>query len=206
MSKPILPESEVRRVLAANGVDQSKVSVLAVRGYFLDDGAKGKNDRRIYDDAMFVASPRGIVSYRANTDPNGFRVGKGTGSDKGMASLKEGIHLFGTGLHKGQLAFRQCEPFTVIRDGNPPYEDKGMHTINLHSGGINSTSSLGCQTIPAGTWPEFRQLLYSWLEECKNPFRKNDRDENVRCFPYVLISEENRRAGRLVVSKRYLSA
>jgi hypothetical protein len=30
-----------------------------------------------------------------------------------MACLKPGIHLFGTGRHRGKLAFRQCEVFTV---------------------------------------------------------------------------------------------
>lgn len=201
---PLLHEVAVRAILDANHVDQSRVALVAIRGYYLDSmGTKGRNDRRIYDDAIFVTSPRGLVSYQANTDPNGYRAGHGTGTAKGMAMLKEGIHLFGTGLHKGQLAFRQCEPFTVLRDGNPPYPHTGWHAINLHSGGRSSTSSLGCQTLPAATWPEFRRLVYAWLEEFKNPKRKNDRGELVRSFPYVLLAETDRRAGHLQVSTRY---
>ena len=156
MKTPHLPDSKVRAILTANGVDQSRVCVVAIRGYYLDSmGRKGTNDRRIYDDAMFVCSPRGMVSYQANTDPNGWREGWGTGRKKGMACLKVGIHRYGTGRHRNSIAFRQCERFTVIRDGKPDYEHLGWHAINLHSGGNSSTSSLGCQTVPRSTWLEF---------------------------------------------------
>lgn len=203
---PRLNEESVRAILTANNVSQDHLAVVAVRGYYLDSmGREGENDRRIWDDAMFVVTPRGCMSYQANTDPNGYRKGYGFGSKKGMACLKEGIHLYGTGLHKGRKAFRQCEPFTVIRDGNPPYSHKGYHAINLHSGGYNSTSSLGCQTLPKSTWPEFRDLVYRGLSEFDNPRKKNDWKQNVRCFPYVLIHEKDRANGDLVVSRRYLS-
>lgn len=202
---PQLKEGHIRAVLAANGVDESKVAVVAVRGYYLDSmGEVGKNDRRLWDDAMFIVWPDGYAAFQANTDPNGYRKGRGTGSGKGMAMLKTGIHLFGKGLHKGYQAFRQCEKFTVIRDGDPPYEDVGYFGINLHRGGVNSTSSLGCQTLPASIWPTFKELLYRLLDTYENPKRDNDRGQNVRCFPYVLIDETARRAGDLVVSSRYL--
>tara|TARA_R110000764_G_scaffold227597_2_gene317787 strand:- start:5234 stop:5857 length:624 start_codon:yes stop_codon:yes gene_type:complete len=205
MKTPRIKESEVIAILTANGIALNKVSVLAIRGYYLNSmGKPGRNDRRIYDDAMIIYSPKGSMAYQANTDPNGYRKGSGKGSSKGMAMLKSGIHLFGTGLHKGRVAFRQCETFTVTRDGNPPYDHSGHHAIDLHSGGHNSTSSLGCQTVPASTWKEFRTLLYSLLDEYKNPKRKNDRGQNVRSFPYVLLNETERRVGNIVVSNRYL--
>lgn len=205
MKTPRLSEEKVRQILTANGVDQGKVAVVAIRGYYRDSmGAPGRNDRRIYDDAMFIVTPRGVMAYQANTDPNGYRKGSGFGRGKGMACLKPGIHLYGTGRHRGKLAFRQCEVFTVIRDGDPPYQHRGWHAINLHSGGVTSTSSLGCQTVPSTTWGEFRRLLYAQLEEFKNPLRNNDWKQRVRCFPYVLIDETDRRAGDLIVSSRYL--
>lgn len=205
MKTPQLDEGKVRQILEANAVSQGKVAVVAIRGYYLDSmGKPGVNDRRIYDDAMFITWPDGIARFQANTDPNGYRKGQGTGSGKGMAMLKPGIHRYGKGKHKGRLAFRQCEVFTVIRDGNLPYEDKGWHAINLHSGGNTSTSSLGCQTLPASTWPTFRQLLYRLLDQCGNPIRKNDRKQSCRSFDYVLIDETERRAGNLIVSRRYL--
>lgn len=206
MPTPRLKEEEVRNILKANNVDQTKVAVVAIRGYYLDSmGKKGENDRMIYDDAHFIVWPDGISAYQGNTDPNGYRKGKGTGSEKGMACLKEGIHIFGTGLHKGKLAFRQCEPFTVIRDGNPPYEDKGWHAIDWHTGGSTSTSSLGCQTNPYPIFhEEVRPLMYRLLDRYENEKMKNDRGELVRSFPYVLISEVERRKGNLIVSRRYL--
>ena len=122
-----------------------------------------------------------------------------------MACLRNGIHRYGTGRHRNSIAFRQCERFTVMRDGNPPYLDCGWHAINLHSGGNSSTSSLGCQTVPRSTWLEFRRLIYGWLEEFRNPIRKNDRGQRVRSFDYVLLDETERRKGNLVVSNRYLT-
>lgn len=205
MKTPQIKEDEVRDILRQNGVNEDSVSILAIRGYYLDSmGKVGRNDRRVYDDAMIIVSPDGISSYQANTDPNGWRRGSGTGTNKGMASLASGIHLFGIGKHKGKPAFRQCEPFTVIRDGNPPYRHIGMHAINLHSGGYTSTSSLGCQTIPKSEWNRFRKEMYALLKKFNNPKRKNDWGELVHCFPYVLLEEVDRRRENVVVSSRYL--
>jgi lysozyme len=203
---PRLQESKIRKILETNGVDQSKVCAVAIRGYFLDTmGKPGVNDRRIYDDAQFICWPDGFAAFQANTDPNGYRKGHGTGSKKGMAMLKTGIHIFGTGKHKGRLAFRQCEKFTVIRDGNPPYEHFGYHAINWHSGGNYSTSSLGCQTNPKNIFINtLRPLVYSLLETYKNPYKNNDWGQKVRSLNYVLIDETERRKGNLLVSTRYL--
>tara|TARA_R110000796_G_scaffold71635_8_gene162596 strand:- start:6282 stop:6908 length:627 start_codon:yes stop_codon:yes gene_type:complete len=205
-TQPKLPESVVRSILTKNGVDQTRLAVLAIRGYRLDSlGKPGVNDRRIYDDAHFIVWPDGFAAFNGNTDPNGYRKGFGGGSRKGMAVLKPGIHLYGTGKHKGRLAFRGCEKFTVVRDGDPPYEDLGFHAINWHSGGVRSTSSLGCQTNRPADFNTLRPLIYSLLEKYKNPFRNNDWGQRVRSFPYVLLEETQRRAGFPVVSRRYLN-
>lgn len=205
---PNIKLDDLLAIVKANGInrDDYPVVVVAIRGYYLDSmGVKGKNDRMIYDDAHAIIWPDGYSTYQGNTDPNGYRKGKGTGSDKGMAMVKEGVHIYGTGLHKGTLAFRQCEPFTVIRDGDPPYEHTGWHATNWHAGGNFSTSSLGCQTNPIEVFrDEIRPTLYRLLEKYKNKTAKNDRSETVRSFPYILISEEERRKGNLIVSKRFL--
>lgn len=202
---PGLPETDLRDIVFANRVDPTRLCVVAIRGYYLDSmGEPGKNDRRIYDDAMFVVTPDGHHAFQANTDPNGYRKGSGTGSGKGMAMLATGIWRYGKGLHKGAQAFRQCEKFTVIRDGDPPYSHTGFHAINLHSGKAASTSSLGCQTLPSGIWMVFKDLVYRLLDSYKNPLRNNDRGERVRSFDYVLIEEVERREGNLIVSDRYL--
>lgn len=180
--------------------DPSKhLIVVAVRGFDLDEGVSGQNDRRIWDDRMFVITPNEIRSFEANTDPNGFRKGYGTGSNKGMACLKKGVWFFGKGNHKGTPAFRQCCPFTVTRDGSPNYDHTGWHAINLHSGGQTSTSSLGCQTLKPNDFIAFRSFVYSMLDKCDNPFMKNDWQQKVRAFPYILIEETDRRKGILTV-------
>ena len=202
---PRLSEATVREILTANGCDLRRAVVLAVRGYYLDSmGQRGVNDRRIYDDAHFVVWPDGMASFQGNTDPNGFRKGHGTGKNKGMAMLAPGIHRYGPGKHKGRLAFRQCERFTVIRDGDPPYRDLGHHGINWHDGGVRSTSSLGCQTNAPTVYRILRPLIYELLDVYKNPFTKNDRGEKVRGFDYVLLEETDRRKGNVIASQRYL--
>jgi lysozyme len=186
--------------LISNGFDPEKhVIAVAIRGFNLDTGEKGKNDRRIYDDKHFIVTPKGVKSFNGNTDPNGFRKGYGTGSNKGMACLKKGVWFFGKGTHKGTPAFRQCCPFTVIRDGNPSYEDTGYHAINWHSGGQSSTSSLGCQTNKPNDYIVLRDYIYQKMEEFNNPKMKNDWGQEVRAIPYILIEEVDRRKGILTV-------
>jgi lysozyme len=85
----------------------------------------------------------------------------GKGRSKGIASLDAGlwyVHKFD--LHDGRyLALCQrLGQVTVTRDGKPPYPDTGMFGINIHKGGYNTTSSLGCQTIHPDQWPAFIEL------------------------------------------------
>lgn len=141
------------------------VQVLFVRGYYLNSmGAKGKNDRAMYDDAAFVVSPEGVQPFNANSDPSAFR--------KRIANLKApqvvnyipGKH----GLSRrdgGYPAFRQNSNVTVIRDGVGEDTDRPgkRFWINLHRGGVNGTSSLGCLTIPPHQWDEFRDLVNGLL-------------------------------------------
>lgn len=198
---PRLSDTEVRAILNANKVPPDEVAVVAIRGYWLRMmGDPTQNDRGIWDDAHVVMWRDGYAAFQGNTDPSSYRKGQGTGEHKGMAVLKPGKWIFGTGLHKGTLAFRQCIPFTVIRDGDPPYEDTGFHAINWHSGGIASTSSAGCQTNPASIFQsEVRPLVYRLLERYGNPKRKNDRGQLVHSFYYILIEETQRRKGKLTV-------
>jgi lysozyme len=184
----------------ATGFDPQKhVIAVAIRGFDLDEGVKGQNDRQIWDDRVFIVTPNDIKVFECNTDPNGFRKGYGTGSNKGMACLKKGVWFFGKGTHKGTPAFRQCVPFTVTRDGNPPYDDTGYHAINWHSGGQTSTSSLGCQTLKPNDFSSLRSYVYDQMEKCDNPKMKNDWKQEVRAIPYILIEEVDRRKGILTV-------
>lgn len=163
-SKPHLSQNELDAKVAALGLDRAKhpFFVAGIRGYYRNLlGAPGVNDRGIYDDALFLSSPLGFAAYNGNTDPSRVRKGRGTGAGKGMALLKPGLwfaHRFG--LHRGQyLALVQTGGLvTVLRDGDPPYPDTGLFGINIHRGGWNTTSSLGCQTIHPAQWPAFIAL------------------------------------------------
>jgi peptidoglycan hydrolase-like protein with peptidoglycan-binding domain len=177
--------------------------VVAIRGFKLNIGTPDKNDRGVYDDCHFIYTPKGIISFAGNTDPSSYRSGYGTGSKKGMAVLNTGVWSFGKGTHNGRLAFRQTVPFTVTRDGNPPYEDSGYFGINWHNGNLTTTSSAGCQTNTPSSYDTLRTFIYNELDVLQNPKMNTDwgKDETtvVRAFPYILIDESKRRLGDLVV-------
>lgn len=222
---PRLPAREVLAIGQANAIprDHYPVYCVAIRGYRRDSvGKPGQNDRGAFDDAIFIVcpDPRGtgdrVIPYNANTDPTAYKYKR--------ATLCTGIHLMGPGPHnvsKGRSrmypAFRQAEVFTVTRDGMGDRRFTGFFGINLHKawgkfGSWGATSSWGCQTLPADTWPDFHATLTGLLRQHGN--REDYIDlglwnpgsgawGHVPIFPYVLIDETDRRAGRLVVSGRY---
>jgi lysozyme len=157
-----------------------EVFVVAVRGHRRDTmGARGKNDRNLYDDAMFVFAGGSYTSFDANTDPT-------AAYKEGVASLMTGVHWYRKGKHGisrpsgGYLAFRPAtvdEALPVTRDGEGPKRSKrdGI-AIDIHRGGVNGTSSEGCQTLPPEQWGEFRDLLYRSLDRF-----------GLKKFPYILV-------------------
>jgi hypothetical protein len=177
---PSMTREVVDKLLVDSGVDlvESPLVVVGARGYFIDVGIKGSNNRGVYDDAFFISSPGLFASYNGNTDPNGRRAGFGFGLEKGMASLTEGQWLYRRGSHKGQDAFIQASQVTVMRDGEDgDYLDTGWFGINFHPGGINTTGSQGCQTIPPSQWPSFYAVI------CEELNRYNQRH-----FTYLLTT------------------
>lgn len=150
-----------------------QVALLGMRGYYKNTmGEVGKNDRGIYDDAIFVVSPDAYVSFNANTDPTIHR--------KGIASLVPGVHIYKKGRHgisrgQGYPALRPAtknEALPVFRDG------EGVsigYNINIHRGG-KSTSSLGCQTIPSSQYDSFISLVYDQMDRFSQ-----------KTIPYLLI-------------------
>lgn len=184
-TRPKMALTEVSIILHKNKLDPRKEGcvLVGIRGYYKNTmGKPGVNDRGIYDDAMFVVSPDCFVAFNANTDPSRIRKGRGKGSEKGMASLKTGLYrAHNVGYHKKIYpALRQGSgEVTVIRDGiDGDYEDTGRFGINIHPGGINGTSSEGCQTIPrqGGQWDAFIALVVSQLKKY-----------NQKVVPYLLV-------------------
>ena len=187
---PSKPQEKRRDTIARIPLDvlqKYHVILVGVRGYYRDSmGDVGKNDRSIYDDAMFVVVnhtlPVGaagdiiesgeFLSFNANTDPSI--------SDKAkpdVAVLCPGVHLYCKGHHKKiAKAFRPAtkdEALPVTRSGK---KSVGI-AINIHPGGLNGTSSLGCQTIPPAQWESFRSTVYMLMDRY-----------NQTVIPYVLTT------------------
>jgi hypothetical protein len=189
-SKPKRTQAELRAQIDAFGLDRNKhpLVIVGIRGYYKNTlGQPGVNDRGIYDDAIFIDSDEAFAAFNGNTDPSRYQAGYGTDDDtKGMAKLKPGltiVHRFDIHNGKYEAICQRGGKVTVIRDGNPPYEDSGNFGINIHRGGYNGTSSLGCQTIHPEQWPSFIALA---TDTAKRAFGEKWRTTNI---PYILIEE-----------------
>lgn len=170
MNKPKLTQVEALGVLNKYSLT-APVQLLGIRGYYKKTmGNPIENDRGIYDDAIFIVAPDMFIPYNANTDPSTFR--------KGIANLKKGVWFYRPGKHKinspnGYPALVQADKVTVLRDGVG--EDTGWFGINIHKGGYNTTSSLGCQTIYPTQWESFINTVYDQLRRNKQ-----------KIVPYIL--------------------
>ncbi len=176
------PRADMKKILDVihDHKAEEEVVIVGIRGYYKDTmGKPGVNDRGIYDDALFIVGPDHFSAYNGNTDPSGYRKGWGTSGSKGMANLKAGLwRAHKLGLHRGQYEalIQTGGKVTVIRDGAPNYEDTGWFGINIHRGGVGTTSSLGCQTIVPEQWPAFIANVKRLMNEC---------DQKI--CPYILV-------------------
>lgn len=179
-----------------------RCGILAVRPYWPKSmGPTRGNDVNIYDDAMFFfCKEKGIfLPQQANTDPS--RYGWNSGAGKPMAVLNTGTWFFRRGPHRGKTpAFRQFTPeeaeshnaknrnYHVPNDGRfavtrtysigdkRNYVEAGYYAINIHPGGVNGTSSEGCQTIPREAAQRFLRTAWDVSMSC-----------GVHAIPYVLV-------------------
>ena len=153
---------------------EDRVVLIGIRGYYSETFQPSGNQRGIYDDAIILLSPSVHATFNANTDPTVFK--------KGIAVLKTGIHRYRKGNHGiskpggGYPALRPANPkeeVPVTRDGEG--DSMGI-AINIHKGGYNTTSSLGCQTIYPPQWDGFINLVYSEMSRY-----------NQKTIPYLLV-------------------
>lgn len=174
--RPAQSREVTERILSDHGVDLAKPALLGSRGYFRDSmGVIGRNDRGIYDDAIFLVTPTAFVSFNANCDPSVAR--------DGIASLEAGhVYLYRIGIHglskpanQQYEALVQAGEVWVQRDGGK--REKGYFGINIHRGGLNTTSSLGCQTIHPSQWAAFITLVDSELSR-----------HGAKTIPYLLLA------------------
>lgn len=153
---------------------EDRVVLIGIRGYYSETFQPSGNQRGIYDDAIILLSPSVHATFNANTDPTVYK--------KGIAVLKTGIHRYRKGNHGiskpggGYPALRPANPkeeVPVTRDGEG--DSMGV-AINIHKGGYNTTSSLGCQTIYPPQWDGFINLVYSEMSRY-----------NQKTIPYLLV-------------------
>jgi lysozyme len=153
---------------------EDRVVLVGIRGYYSETFKPSGNQRNIYDDSIILLSPSCHATFNANTDPSIFK--------KGVASLIPGVHRYKKGNHGiskpggGYPALRPATPdetLPVIRDSEG--ESLGI-AINIHKGGYNTTSSLGCQTIYPTQWDGFINLVYSEMSRY-----------NQKTIPYLLV-------------------
>jgi hypothetical protein len=171
--RPRLSREELEDWLKQEKLDNYEVVLVGKPGYYLSMGKAGVNDRGIYDDAIFLLSPTVFARFNANTDPSIYRPR--------VATLQPGVWLYKIGIHglskpkaRRYKALVQAGQVTVGRDGAGT--DTGWFGINIHKGGRNSTSSLGCQTIPPDQWPEFIGLVEAEMKR-----------HGQKVVPYVLL-------------------
>lgn len=148
--KPDIDQGVLFRIASEAGVNlETESCLIGIRGFF----NKGNNQRGIYDDAIFLVRPSGVLSFNANTDPGAFK--------KGIANLCLGVWLYKIGIHglskpkKDQYqALVQASAVKLTRD-DWASTDYGWFGINIHRGGYNKVSSIGCQTIHPKQWDDF---------------------------------------------------
>lgn len=182
--------NKFRDLLPEDGLDDA-VAVVAVRGYYLNTmGKEGANDRGVYDDAVFVLEPESVHNFNANTDPARFSRGVARLKSRQAIRYRPGPHGFSR-KDGPYPAFRQDSNCTVIRDETGEDTDTAASRfwINLHRGGITTTSSLGCQTIPPHQWNEFKTLVDGLLKK-----------HSQETFYYLLVDQQDVPQEELAVS------
>lgn len=136
------------------------IAILGIRGYYENSmGKPAVNDIGIYDDACCVITKDKFRTFNFNTDPSSMAEGR--------AMLDLGTwHSYMLGIHKTYRALiqRKAKVRVIRKDSRAPKGFRiswGFFGINIHKGGINTTGSLGCQTIPPSQWDEFIYLIES---------------------------------------------
>jgi len=194
MIRPKITRQELDSAITKAGYMLPKEpTIVGIRGYYKDTmGKPGVNDRAIYDDAMILISPDYFETFNGNTDPSKYKPGIAS-LKPGLYEYKQGLHgMHHINMsnaddkkaynwlisHPGEdypdkkysltyWAFRQFGNVTVTRDSKAEQTDSPANRffIDIHRGGINTTSSEGCQTIVPDQWLSFRKTGYDLMNK-----------------------------------------
>lgn len=186
-------EEVIDKYVRKHDIDFKKYPVLigGIRGYYEDSmGEIDKNDRGIYDDAIYTIiydkeqDTYKFATFNGNTDPSVSRTG--------IANLIPDLYFSYTlDLHKGDYmaVCQRLGNVSVMRDGRSTPHTGAEFGINIHEGGLFNTNSEGCQTIYR---PQYKEFISSI---CKvfGVFLKTDLTANVKwkknpkiVIPYLL--------------------
>jgi hypothetical protein len=166
------------------GVD-AHVKCIGIRGA-LDP--HGENQLGVYDDDFVLCIGDNVTEWKGSTDPGQYYLQHPL-NPQGCAQLKEGIHMFKTGIHQGRFpAFVQAESFHVNRidrEGKVETIEFGEFGIHLHSGGPGvdvGRFSAGCQVIwsPEGF---FGKTWHDFFDPAVDAMHQNQQS----LMPYMLI-------------------
>lgn len=159
--RPNLKREQALVLLGEWDFDKYPIAILGIRGYYENSmGKPNVNDIGIYDDACCVITKDKFRTFNFNTDPSSMAEGR--------AMLDLGVwYSYKLGKHKNQylaVVQRMAKVRVIRKDSSAPKGFRyatGWFGINIHKGGLNTTGSLGCQTIPPSQWDEFIYLIES---------------------------------------------
>ena len=169
---PKQTKQESLDILSKHGLtlETNKLLMLAVRGYYANTfGVKGKDDRRVYDDALFIIAENYYTALQWNTNPSpSYRYG--------LAELLTGVYDVKKHKHKGKYNAFQIIEAKVKRDGKNGIF-VGNFGINLHyDGEYIPSGSLGCQTGRKSEFIKWQPQVYNLMDSL-----------GLKTFKYLLV-------------------
>jgi hypothetical protein len=170
-------DGNIRDILAHFGIADDPVAALGISG--IDE----RNDIGVYDDRFYHSVDGKIASCPGNVDPSSLAPGRATLLTNRVFHWRPGVHGLSKPPDRRYPAFVQAEEVTVIRHRQGA--DTGWFGINHHRGGVNGTSSLGCQTYPQDCWNEARARLYEGVGATVSGVENGTK--KGRPFPYVVV-------------------